>query len=861
MRHPDYVLFAAALCLAAACSAPPADQPGAPDQLVPAPTRVAPGTEEGDGVGDARAEWIERMHRAAPGVDWRAVERDNRRAEAARLRRVAPLARRSATAFDSVAPGLLGRWHERGSDNQAGSVLAVAYDAPADELLAVSAGGTLWRGPADGSAWRVVDQDRRYEPLFLGVLPDVPAAGRSRVIAAVDQRPVYSDDGGVTWRDAAGIAPRSSHWSYTWDLAVLTAPDGATRRLLALTSDGYWDPVRLVESTDDGATWRTLRTLDAERRDGADLLAAPDGRRAFVVGDADGALLAVHPDGTVEQAGSLDLGGAAPQRRRLAGGMSGDTLVLYSYDTDDRVWRSADTGATWTARGVLPARPWSVGLHADPTDASRLLSGAVNASHSFDGGRTWVDVNSWADYYGDVEGSLHADMMTFSTFVKTDGTPFTVSANHGGLNVSENWFATSRNVGMRGLNVGQMYSVASHPAHPGYLFAGTQDQGFQRGRGDSTEVIGLEQAISGDYGHLTFSHDGAELWMMYPGTALSVYTDPTRGYYADWLRIDSPDETVWLAPMIANPDTTVDGVLAAGGSSVDGEPGSYLIDFALVNGRIDAVDGDFDFLDQSAGGTLSALGASPLSAGRVYAATSNGRFFASPDGGASWEQSVTFVPEGHYLYGQAILASPVVDSTVWLGGSGYSNPPVWRSDDAGETFVPASAGLPSTLVFELAATPDGSLVFAATEAGPYVLVVAEDRWYPLALDNTPAQTYWSVDYVAADSVVRFGTYGRGIWDLRIREPRVNSSTRDPGAVAGVDLRLYPNPATEFVTVEAERPIATVTIADAAGRVLRRERVGAERARLPVADLAPGLYFVVVRDREGASVASRPLEVR
>ena len=102
-----------------------------------------------------------------------------------------------------------------------------------------------------------------------------------------------------------------------------------------------------------------------------------------------------------------------------------------------------------------------------------------------------------------------------------------------------------------------------------------------------------------------------------------------------------------------------------------------------------------------------------------------------------------------------------------IGGSGYSNSPVYISHNHGESFIPLHEGLPNTLVFKLAGTPNDEYFFAATEVGPYVYITEEDMWSDLSGISAPDQTYWSVEYIPDLNTARFGTYGRGIWDFII----------------------------------------------------------------------------------------------
>ena len=68
------------------------------------------------------------------------------------------------------------------------------------------------------------------------------------------------------------------------------------------------------------------------------------------------------------------------------------------------------------------------------------------------------------------------------------------------------------------------------------------------------------------------------------------------------------------------------------------------------------------------------------------------------------------------------------------------------------------------MVYELACIPDESIIFAATEVGPYAYSQQQGEWVDISDDSAPEQVYWSVEYIHEIRTARFGTYGRGIWD-------------------------------------------------------------------------------------------------
>ena len=200
-----------------------------------------------------------------------------------------------------------------------------------------------------------------------------------------------------------------------------------------------------------------------------------------------------------------------------------------------------------------------------------------------------------------------------------------------------------------------------------------------------------------------------------------------------------------------------------GGGGING--GNHMMKLTVQGNNI-----SYEELSQSFPGTVSAMAISPIDYAYWYVLTDNGKFYYSSDSGETWSNNQWFTgPNSHYFYGSAILPSPVDLGTVYISGSGYSNPAVYVSHNNGNSFSSLMEGLPNTLVFDLDCTEDGEFIFAATEVGPYVYVSYDEQWYDLAGTGAPDQTYWTVEYVENINTVRYGTYGRGIWDFILDE--------------------------------------------------------------------------------------------
>lgn len=799
-----------------------------------------------------RQAWFERMHQAAPHDDWLQIEYQTR-IERHRKRTTA-IGYREACGNMSIGEGLVtGRWRERGSSNQAGSVHDVAYDPIADEIWLISAGGTLWRGTRDGSNWRVVNQDLQFNP---GLLKFIPQPNGRRLLAFCGRIPHYSDDDGLTWTPASGIR-YTDRWGYFHQPTVL---NDQHHTIYVFAKASYYANISLYKSTDQGVRFQKIKTYETSDFNNL-AIANPHHSNelliAFKQNNQYGKFFRLNPE--TDELISLNQGtelkfGDAPAN--LIGWYGHDLKRFYVYTQNNnatRVQASDNFGSSWSPKGHLNAQPWEVGLYVSPYDPNSLLMGEVECHRSFDGGSLWSKVNNWWDYYEDVDRFLHADMMHFAEFEDASGQPFLLVSHHGGLSYSEDFLDSRKNISLLGLNTSQYYSVRTDPQDPSFVYAGSQDQGFQISSSfQATEISTFEQVISGDYGHIVFSNQGQSVWTVYPGGDVTYYENAQAADWTASFDLESEDESVWLPPLMETPFASENAIYMAGGNS-NGGKGSYLVRLEAHEDKILASQFDYDFKAESAGGILSALATSPLDSNRWYVATTNGRFFYSNDAGQNWAQNINFIVDGHYLYGQTIYASKIAPNIVYLGGSGYSNPPVYQSKDGGASFTAMSEGLPNTLVFDLTANADESLLFAATEAGPYVFVVAEGRWYDLSGQCAPAQTYWSVEFVESINTVRFGTYGRGIWDFQMD---ATVDVQESNLVTE-KMMVFPNPSDGIfnLTWNFTNAPVQITVWDVTGKMVHQARSpNNNQAQLNLTHLARGAYFVRIGNIEKFATA-------
>jgi hypothetical protein len=197
------------------------------------------------------------------------------------------------------------------------------------------------------------------------------------------------------------------------------------------------------------------------------------------------------------------------------------------------------------------------------------------------------------------------------------------------------------------------------------------------------------------------------------------------------------------------------------------------------------------------GAYASALAISTADPSYWYVVNDAGTLWFSHTGGATFYQSLSTGPSAHYFYGTALVVSPTDPTEAYVGGSGYSGPAVYRTTDGGLNWDPVGEGLPPTLVYGLAFDDDTDpILYAATEAGPYRYDSGLGEWESILGTEAPLTTYWCVEGVPGIGVVRFGTYGRGIWDFEGGPIVAVDETAGAVPARRDRLSLFPNPARD-----------------------------------------------------------------
>ncbi|HEY0555368.1 MAG TPA: hypothetical protein VGG20_13985 [Thermoanaerobaculia bacterium] len=719
---------------------------------------LPPAAGDGDegGAGDSRRErlarWIADRHRAAPGYDWHAIEAANLQAALARV------AAMNLAISEGKAAAAKPVWHERGPVNMTGATALVALAPDNRTLLVATSQGGIFSGTPGGRSWKgMTDSLNGYVHGFL-VSPK-PETWVAAVTSYNDSRVYVSRNRGATWSASKGLPPLLGVFEM-----IQEGLDKRTIYLTAFAQDGF-SPI-VARSRDGGLSFSVVWTgvgLDQPGIWTSRIAAGP----LYLLSHGQ-LLISTDHGSSFTPVGQID---GPPLDFAVLRGSEAGAPTLYaavgSQFMADSLYASDDGGVHWEKRFTLTGTNYYAfddlyagSLSASIRDPQLVLFGNVDGFRSTDGGRTFDRINVWGEYYGSPSDKLHADINGIQ-FLLYNGREVALLSTDGGTYLSSDGGASVQNITQLGLPSGQFYSTWSSFSNPDLFLAGSQDQGLQLSvpaHGRAGAALSNVQLISGDYAGLTAAaHDLANVFALYPTSTAAA------GFVA---LIDGNDGSLVSAPL---PPFTQVGFFATSAADPDDPETVYIAADHIW--KVQHQQGD-DFtqseLPQSflAGDNdlVSALAIAPSDHAVWYATTNRGRLWYSRDHGATWTESDTTRAQAPTGSNSALAVAPDDPFTCYAGGSGYGNPPLWVTHDGGVTWTGLDRGLPSTTVWALAFDGlAGKSLYAATEAGPYVLD-ASSTWRSLLGGGAPVGRYLSVEGIPSAKLVRFGTWSRGIWD-------------------------------------------------------------------------------------------------
>ena len=828
--------------------------------------------------------YIEQMHRAAPDVDWKEIDAKTRKSKFLKKQKIVKSGNfLKSGSIECFANGkITGAWHEKGSKNLAGRMMLAEYDSETENIYSASAGGTIWKSDLNGTNWQSLNDIIRFNDIKS--LRLLKQNNTTRILVFHGDKyhnfVSYSDDDGETWKDANGFDV-VKEWGTIKRGVVLNDSVNTVYVLAGEWDYSNWKAVSVIyKSVDRGENFVNAYTLDEGNTVHIDIWTdyySSTDLYAMVNNS-----LYKFSEGELQFISNVNIG-SGYSNVLLDGRLSNNGIHLYAafsgFGTNSaQFYRSTNGGANWDKRGNSDHGPFTLNsLEVSAKNTNVVYWGGTPCFVSTDGGNIWRDFGKY-EYTSSPETELHWDIPGVNSFIDNEGREFAIISTDGGTYISYDQLQTVKNISLSGQNISQYYSLYTSESNTEVIFAGSQDQGLQRSNNENNGTREFDQIWIGDYGSLASTDKGKTLWAIYPGTAY-FFSDAEHSVFAEnilgWGF--QGGGYIWIPPTCALPsmEGIMENKIYIGGGSFNNNGDAHLIELEYKNSDITSKELSFNFRtsEEASNGdyvSISAIAISDLDENCKFVLTSTGNFFHYSPDRKTWGKAQNFTgPRPNWMYGTCILPSPVNRERVYISGSGYSNPPVYVSNDRGVTFSPINNGLPNTLVFQLDCSPDESMVFAATEVGPYVYLPSEDMWYELDGLTVPDQTYWCVEYIEKLKLARFGTYGRGIWDFAIENNSVGINPTIQASSNFQITKVYPNPCRDKVKLNiyvANPSEINIFILDIQGKELISVNkklliAGENEIEMDLQHIPSGIYFIHSSTGDGKTVTNKIMKVQ
>ncbi|WP_299767533.1 T9SS type A sorting domain-containing protein [uncultured Dokdonia sp.] len=737
-------------------------------------------------------------------------------------------------------------WIFVGPVNIGGRITDVEVVAGTEDVIYVAA--------ASGGIFRTVDNGANWEPIFddqpMLAIGDIDISKSNNTIIAVGTGEVNAGGGSLAY-DGDGVYV-SNDAGDTWESVgleevgsigkVLIDPDdpsiiyvGAMGPLFR--NDGNRGVYRTI---DGGTTWEHVLFISektgvvdmAIHPTNSDILYAvawerertPENRSYG--GDTSGIYRSTDGGDTwVELTTGLPTEGSQKGRISIDISQSNPDVLYASYaDAVGSVqgfYKSINGGDSWSTINSSEITNvgfhwWFGGLFINPENEDEVYHVGFDMQKTTDGGATWQQTFP----------GVHVDQHALA--FHPDDASNVFLGNDGGLYTSTDSGATSEKD--LTLPITQFYRFTAESF--GRLYGGSQDNSTMRtttGSIDDWAII-----TGGDGFQPLINKDNSDIiYALAQRGSLRRSTDDGASFQSILNGIDPLDRNNWDTPIAFDPENN--DILYYGTQrvyrSIDGGDSWIPISDDLTNGPS---TGNLNF------GSLTSIDVSPLDSNIIYTGADDGNVWRTLDGGNSWENISSSLPN---RWVTKVKASTLNPQEVFVTFSGYrfgeDDGHIFYSTSNGDTWADITTNLPDIPVNDIEYSHYEGY-FVATDVGVFAASSPGDDWY--VYGDLPAVVVNDL-YMMGETQLYAGTYGRSAYTRYVGELSVEE-------FSGVDniLSIVPNPASSETTVVLERfvPNAEIIVYNSLGQVMLTQKLETLTTTLAIHSLPKGMYFVQVK---------------
>ena len=732
-------------------------------------------------------------------------------------------------------------WEQEGPLNVPGRVVDIeGTGAPQNKIYACTASGGIFLTENEGDSWTPIFDDQ--VTLSIGDMDIAPSNNNILYVGtgesnagggslAYDGFGVFkSDDGGITWIPKGlenvgsigrvAIHPTNPDIVYVAAMGTLFAPND--ERGIYKTTDGgqSWEQVLFVSNITGGID------LAIDPSDPDNVYAAMWERtRSPETRDYGGPTSGIYKT-TNAGANWTELNNGLPNvdMGRIGIALSeSEPETLYTTIADPGgphlgIYQTVDGGDFWFEKSSdnitsVPFMWWFGRIAIHPTNPSLLYHIGFLTSRSTNGGNSWEQ-----EFF-----QMHVDQHT--VWMNPDDEDEVWMGNDGGVYHTTNGgnSFTSFN-----LPTTQFYTCEIDHLAPSNLYGGAQDNGTNR------TLTGQND----DYTNI-FGGDGFRVLVDYTNNDI-IYAESQRGNLGkstnggnsfNSAKVGIGNESSnWNTPIAMHP--TDPNIMYFGSSKLYKSTNKAFFWSAISD---DLSDGPYSGINNY--GTITEIGVSEND--KVLAGTDDGNIWLVDEAGSlsqvynseprRWITNVSFDPQN--------------DNILYATFSGFryasDDSQVIMSDNNGETWQNINGDLPDIPVNDLIIRPDAEEILIATDLGVFSTITGGANWLPVG-NGLPNVVVTDIDFHAPTRKLVAATYGRSFFSTILKE--------DPSSTLemSIDIDVYPNPTSEYISVDIDEVGLSFTIVNMSGQVAKQ---GIYNHKIDISQLKKGIYTIQLTNKE------------
>jgi len=439
----------------------------------------------------------------------------------------------------------------------------------------------------------------------------------------------------------------------------------------------------------------------------------------------------------------------------------------------DGIYKSFDIGNTWSkiydgniyghnllgniSDGTSPdGQGWyDLELITSPTDSNLLYFGGVNTYKSIDGGYNWQNETCWTEYvYYNNSGAqvVHSDKHYFAFHPLKNSTLY--ECNDGGIFKIELPDTLWQDITNR-IQISQLYSISNAQTDTSAFTGGRQDNGTF-GYLNNNELFvnygdGMKTII--DQTTLNYIYSSSQHGL------ISKYIMATQSFSNISDSIPGTPEGAWLTPYLldpVNPSNIVAGYKQVYKSYDRGDSWTNISNF-FSNTVL-----------------LRYLDIAHTNTNYIYAASLKKILF-TPNNGNSWQIITGSLPTNYNI--SSIKIDPTNESKLYVTKTGFTaDKKVFFTTDNGANWTNITgSGLPNLPTYCIEIDKSSGDIYLGTELGVYLFNSNDTTWskYGSGLPNVIST---DLDIQYSGSILRVGTFGRGVWQIPLNTTYVPTLT-------------------------------------------------------------------------------------